>query len=178
MSNRELIREEEREGFTVRIYHAMDEDADLSFLGEFTDKWAPGAIEVEETDPRVTGGAQYFVSCNHRGQNVAKNWRHVSNKDRAEVCRKFGSLRKAEEHYAREDMERLEDYNRGNWYMVGVIAEVFFADVELAQDSVWGVESDAGAYFAEVESNVADEALTAARAKLVEIVQKTAAPHA
>lgn len=64
--------------------------------------------------------------------------------------------------YCRQDYERMSAYNRNEWGYVGVKAS---AEVQLGGSLVqtirsgglWGIESDSGEYFAEVEGEQLDE---------------------
>lgn len=60
--------------------------------------------------------------------------------------------------YVRQDYERMESLNRGYWCFMGVFAT---AEVQLSSMStiqtlrsggLWGIESDSGDYFKEVEA--------------------------
>jgi hypothetical protein len=62
--------------------------------------------------------------------------------------------------------ERLSEYDRGNWYMVGVVCEVsiktktnWAVDPVIARSSVWGVESDSDPdYFLSLADEQIEEA--------------------
>lgn len=68
--------------------------------------------------------------------------------------------------YRKQDEERLSEYNRGNWYMVGVVCEVsiktktnWAVDPVIARSSVWGVESDSDeSYFLTLAEGQIEEA--------------------
>ena len=71
--------------------------------------------------------------------------------------------------YQSQDKERLEAYKRDEWYMVGVIIEIYKWIVsgngayrflqQVGNASLWGIESDAGdQYFEEVENSCIAEA--------------------
>jgi len=116
---------------SIGIRVEMDEYPDLSWLGEYTD---------------------------HPSQ---KDW------DRGMVIERRAGSREykyfvggSEPDYVERDYERMEAYNRGDWYMTGVIAE---AEVSypmgqrghrrierFSSGGLWGIESDSGDYFREV----------------------------
>jgi len=69
-------------------------------------------------------------------------------------------------NYRAQDRDRIDAYNRGEWYFVGVVAKatvrLYFDShpdgtyqiVELPSAGIWGVESDSDpSYFAELESD-------------------------
>lgn len=135
----------------VKVITTTDDDPDLSFLGEFSRKplyrhkneaWIP-------TDPDNMKHTIWFSPCNHL-PHKEENWRHVSEEDKQQVIKEFGSLRKADIHYAYEDMRRLQAYENGKWYME-IIALVVTIQVSedgthwATQDlieSIGGIESD------------------------------------
>lgn len=73
----------------------------------------------------------------------------------------------------KQDKDRLEDYDRGDWYMVGVCCDVsvktktnWAVDPVVARSSVWGVESDSDqSYFLEL----AEEQIHEAKADLANL---------
>ena len=131
----------------------IDEDPDVSYLGEIADSqtarkqynkhWIP-------VDPENPDG-EWFSPCNHLPHKDS-NWNHVSQKDKDEVIAKYGSLRKADIAYAYEDCERLQNFYAGRWWMEGIIlrASIAVSDdgIHWAYDeivcSLWGIESDGG----------------------------------
>lgn len=68
--------------------------------------------------------------------------------------------------YMQQDEERLSEYDRGSWYMVGVVCEVsiktktnWAVDPVIARSSVWGVESDSDtSYFLTLADEQIEEA--------------------
>lgn len=70
---------------------------------------------------------------------------------------------------ARADFERLRAWCNDGWNWCGVVVTASRAGVELGTASLWGIESDAGAYLVEVANELADEALAEAADKLREL---------
>ena len=109
------------EGFEVKIRVVDDEDADTSWLGEFSDSPQEGAIDHHATDTwlaRGWRGPRYFNPVNPE-------------------C-------------GQEDYERLVAMYQGHWSMVGLTVTVYREGVELGAASLWGIESDSGHdYFCE-----------------------------
>jgi len=46
--------------------------------------------------------------------------------------------------YCIQDYKRMENYNRGNWYFMGIIVTMYYDGEEIAENSLWGIESDIG----------------------------------
>lgn len=113
----------------VKVEAVLDEDPDLSFLGEYTNTWEEGAIETG----RDGGYFRYFVP--------ALTGEQTGNPDSPQ-----------------EDFDRMEAYNRSDWHMVGVRASARIAInpgrpasqtqytvlEDITTPGVWGVESDGG----------------------------------
>ena len=131
----------------------IDENPDVSYLGEIADSqtarkqynkhWIP-------VDPENPDG-EWFSPCNHLPHKDS-NWDHVSQKNKDEVIAKYGSLRKTAIAYAYQDLERLQKFYAGYWWMEGIIlrASIAVSDdgTHWAYDevvsSLWGIESDGG----------------------------------
>lgn len=78
-----------------------------------------------------------------------------------------------EGEYEEENKKRIEDWKRGRWWYIGVIAEVHACGIELGSSSIWCVESDCGGeHMQELTREHINEALGYARDKVKEIVQK------
>lgn len=69
--------------------------------------------------------------------------------------------------YREQDRERLDAYDRGEWYMLGVCVEIrkqtttkwANGGLEVGRASVWGIESDSGeSHLAEVEKDMIAQA--------------------
>lgn len=66
-----------------------------------------------------------------------------------------------------QDYNRMEDYNRMHWCMLGIIAEVYLGGTFLGSDALWGVESDSEDYIDdEVVPQVIEEAIAEAKENL------------
>jgi hypothetical protein len=79
----------------IEVKRIVDEDPDLSFL---------------ETTPE-----------GHYGID-GSDWVHVSEDDKQVVINKYGSIWNACVECAKQDKERLDAYNRGDWEMIGIRA--------------------------------------------------------
>jgi hypothetical protein len=69
--------------------------------------------------------------------------------------------------------DQVEAWTRDEWSFVGVVVTASKAEIELGSASLWGVDcnfpgSD-NSYLAQVAADLQDEAVAAARAKLIEI---------
>lgn len=70
---------------------------------------------------------------------------------------------------ARADFEHLRGWCNDQWNWCGVIVTASRAGVALGTASLWGIESDAGAYLVEVANELTAEALAEAADKVREI---------
>lgn len=70
---------------------------------------------------------------------------------------------------AMANYNRLRGWCDDSWNWCGVVVTASRAGVELGTASLWGIESDAGAYLVEVANELAGEALSDAAAKVQEI---------
>ena len=131
----------------------IDEDPDVSYLGEIADSqtarkqynkhWIP-------VNPKNPDG-EWFSPCNHLPHKES-NWDHVSQEDKDKVIAEHGSLRKADIAHAYQDLEHLQNFYAGRWWMEGIILR---ASITVSDDgihwayyeivcSLWGIESDGG----------------------------------
>lgn len=67
---------------------------------------------------------------------------------------------------ARADFERLRAWCNDDWQWCGVIVTASREGIDLGRASLWGIESDAGAYLVEVANELAGEAIAEATAML------------
>ena len=81
----------------------------------------------------------------------------------------------ANPEYAQQDYERMLAYDRNEWCMLGVVAEIYFKDkgYPLARSGgLWGVESDSGKeYLKEIEEEQTEEAEAELRGVKEELCQ-------
>lgn len=79
--------------------------------------------------------------------------------------------------YEHQDHERIDAYIDGDWHMTGVIVSAIwqqpgYVPHEIAQESLWGIESDSGdTYYAEVIADLTAE-LKVQFPKLVKAIQE------
>jgi DNA polymerase III alpha subunit len=145
---------------SIKTQKQHDNDADLSYLGKFH-RGNRKSFDMETYD------GFWFTPANHWPHNP-KNWNHVSQEDKEKVIKQYGSLKKADWTYARKDRQRLIDYYRDKWSMIGIILKI---QVGISEDgknwgildidnSSWGIESDSGEkYFNEVIEDLKHEAI-------------------
>lgn len=134
----ETVREYRRGAWGVRIWREYDEDPWSANLGYWGAFTNEWSAGAMELPDRHPSGCAYFVP----GEV------HETNENRAEALR------------------RMEDYIAGDWWYEGVGATVTFRGEKVAGDSVWGIESDAGSYFAEAGRECAREAIAWARNRI------------
>lgn len=139
----------------IEIVHEVDTDPDLSYLGEYSDEWREGAIDRHPDDRygryATFQGYRYFIP--------AMTGEETGNPDSP-----------------RQDFERAEAYNRGDWGYVGIYARAriltgivrggYASAQTVRTPGLWGIESDSDEdYFAEI----AKQELTDLGAILVEL---------
>lgn len=145
--------------FYATMEYDTDSDWTLEDLGEFTNTWTEGAVKHSE------GGREYkwFVPSYSEAERYADYRARGYGKQQARLM-------------ARESVEKTyrhaKDYGDG-WSSVGITVRVFKNGIELARESLWGVEYDyPGIYANESTREVADEALHAAKKALPEKIQE------
>lgn len=109
---------------------------------------------------------RYFRTSDNHLPHKPESW-HVSmsNATRAEIIQKHGSLLQADIAYALEDWKRMERYGE-DWNFVYCRVAIELNGVEVASDSLGGIESDSGDdHFAEVERDCIQTALASAKAQ-------------
>ena len=96
---------------TVTTKWEPDCDPDLSWIGEYSNTLEKGGIDREE-----------------RGDMGRHEYR-------------FFNPQPGLEEYVEQEYERMQAYNRGEWWMEGCVVTVSCGGVT-ASDSLWGIESD------------------------------------
>ena len=154
-------------GFDFEARVSVDECPDLSYLGEYTDTWEPGAIDrFHGKDNPYARVYRYFVPSTDRGtfeeHRTALRAMGYGKHEADTAARKI----------VREDFERAEAYNEHEWGMLVVTVTASRAGIELASDSIGGIESDydAGALF-DTLGDLEHEALTQARAAMAALCE-------
>ena len=135
---------------SVQIEHDTDDCPDFSTLGEYTDKQEPW----------------YLIAVGeHKGKFIAELGEDDELPEKGRNYRYFAPAENGEtpgsedyKKYARQDFERMEAYNRQEWGYVGVIAKARIVSPQnviqtIHSGGLWGIESDAGDYFKEVEND-------------------------
>lgn len=124
----------------IEVKRIADEYPDLSFL---------------ETTPEYHYGTE------------GSNWKHVSEADKQKVIAQYGSIWNACAAYARQDKERLDAYNRGVWWMIGIraVATIHIPVNDkvvkiqtIDSGGLWGIESDSdSSYLNEIGKEQVEE---------------------
>lgn len=125
-----------RDGFSVHVQYTYDEYPDVSFLGEYTDNWQPGAIKHLGGWHTSYDGTPYGAPDAHTyGWFIPAN----SAEEVRQWYRKAGHGRHdawlAGQRQARKDYERRDDITV---YVLKVTA--YRAGVELGFDCVGGID--------------------------------------
>lgn len=137
----------------IEVKRIVDEYPDISFL---------------ETTPEY-----------HYGTD-GSNWNHVSEEEKQKIIAQYGSILGACVAYAEQDKERLDAYNRGTWWMIGIktIATVHILVNDnviktqtIDSGGILGIESDSDkSYLQEIGRNQIDEVKDYLRVLCVEDV--------
>jgi hypothetical protein len=147
----------------IKLFHKLDDDPDLSWLGEFHDGDRK-KFDMEPVENRV--GCMFetlwFTPGPNHWPHNPKSWDHVSQEEKDKVIAKYGSLKKADFEYARADRDRLVKFYQNKWSMLGIGAEARILITDIVQtitsSYLWGIESDAGKdYHQEVEQEQLSE---------------------
>jgi hypothetical protein len=161
---------------SVSIEHSVDDCPDLSWLGEYSDHDAPGAIDRKARGDAGSREYQYWIPGDNHNPHSPAGWAHVDDRhviialnalpaqQKNDAAKRIdwparydrgAAIEYLDKCYIEQDYQRCEAYNRGDWYCMGVIAK---ARVQLAGSDVvqtvrssglWGVESDSGDYIDE-----------------------------
>jgi len=113
----------------------------------------------DDDDPDVS-----WLNCtpeDHYGED-GSNWAHVSDEEKAQVIKRYGSVWAACKVYAEEDQQRLGAFYKGEWWMTGCVAHATVSYPwksgdgrrleEFTSGGLWGIESDASdEYHKEIE---------------------------
>lgn len=132
---------------TLTVERKPDYDPDLSWMGEYSNTPGPYAIDTGK-------GSRYLQYFN-------PPWENYKGEPEEEIKK-----------YCRQDFERMEAYNRGDWWMLGICATVtvshdsWAAGKEIGRSSVWGVESDGGDWINKTAQEQGRAALRDARSFL------------
>lgn len=141
----------------IRVWteHKQDDSPpDFSYLGKYSDDIQPYAIiRVGEHAGKFASDLPEDYEIPSRGREFRffipphENYKDCTNEE----------IRK----YCKQDFERMEALNRGNWYFIGVIAKAEIQTAGTTQilrsGGLWGVESDAGEHIKEIEEEQLNE---------------------
>jgi hypothetical protein len=152
-------REVEVEGFTVKVRRLVDIEPDLSYLGKFTNR--PKLPYYDRCAQMAVLNAQDEDKANEVFEE--RGWSNREYRYIDDFAGIDGSEPNEEQRkHIEQAAKRLEDYDRGEWQMLGVVAEAYREGVELGRSTgLWGIESDSDeSYFAEVEQGEINDAVT------------------
>lgn len=134
------------------------------------DGWGPPAyrLDIEQgANGLCRASAHWFEGREMR--DFRSDWYDEQRDAIADVYRQYRETMTARQWAAlaaRADFERMRSWCDDGWNWVGVIVTASKDDVELASASLWGIESDAGAYLVETANELSAEAISNAREKL------------
>lgn len=131
----------------IKIVHKVDEDPDTSFIGEYTDEHDPFHFDRHERKMLKTleRDPDYFIPPKGREYRFFKPYA---------AGLKPGASRYV--RYGKQDLERMESLNRGDWWFIGIkaVATIQLSGTmvqEITSGGLWGIESNDTDYHKEVE---------------------------
>lgn len=138
--------------YSVEIKQECDPDPDLLWLGRYSNnpdtdaitRRIPGRNEFRYWNPAVTL-REHYNELHRLGYSKSDAW--------------IKSL----EHRER-DYNRIENFCRGNWTMIGIIATAQIGAMICGSTSLWGIESDDAEYIDILAHELAGEAAAIADA--------------
>lgn len=126
---------------SVSVDWVPDEDADLSYLGEFSDIWENGAIE----NPNWTRGdhrvMRWFIPGITEQAHFDSLRETINPRNPAKRVYGVKTARKLARSYVQQDCERALSYGE-SWEMEGCIVTIEVDGIEMGSASLWGIESD------------------------------------
>lgn len=122
-------------GLQFEVTFDLEPYPDLSWIGEYTDRYVDGAIDRKTMGDQGWHEYRYFVAAQPFSERL-------SGLRKYHLSERTARIAAAEELLA--DYKLYEDYNNGLWYMQGVIVTAYLDGVEVDSNSLWGVESNAG----------------------------------
>lgn len=155
---------------TLKIRLEWDYDGDYSYLGKFVAKpeydsdnftydRREGVVLLPKFGPYDAGAWR-----DKRGRIVADPGGPTGYEREHRYIRTSRDAGADSLKYAFQDAERLDRLANGYWGYTGIIATVYVDGAEIAQDSLWGIESDSDAsYGREIARQCASEALAQTR---------------
>lgn len=149
----------ERYGLTVKIRAMVDYDSGyaLEWLGKYSNDWQPGAVDLYQ--------GQYENSYRHDTYHYFIPETNVA-ETRAYMTKSGYSKHEAyttAESYRLRDYERARQLENNHWCPVGLRVEVWHGDLQLGENSLYGLESDGEEiYFAEIAADCLSEAIAEA----------------
>lgn len=164
----------ERDGFTLRA--RIEHDSDTGAPWEEHDGHGP----VSGWECRDKRPGELILSGPSYGMGRMTGRRFYDFAEACRIARRDGwnakpygvqgeTPRQRAARAALADFEHLRGWCNDQWNWCGVVVTAERAGVELGTASLWGIESDAGAYLVEVANELAAEAVAEAAAKVQEI---------
>lgn len=129
------------------------------------DEWgvAPYSVTSEHGANGLIRLTGHWFDSRNRLTDIRTDWHDCQNEARRELYALHRATMTAREYAAlaaRQDYERLRDWCNDEWCYVGVIVIATDSDgEEIASESLWGIESDAGDYLLETANELLAELL-------------------
>lgn len=139
----------QQDGYEIRAEMRFDEYADLTYLGEFSNDWKPGAVRHEYLDSRTFPWFIPMVTEDEHFKELRKS--------------KYGrtTARELARSYVQFDYDRLRHCG-DDWSPVDIIVTVSRAGIELGSAACGGIESDES-HIAEIALDLANKAMDEAK---------------
>lgn len=163
--------------YTIEIKQEYDPDADLSWLGMYSN--IPGPDAIDRTKTRAGTRAHEFRYWNP-AITLDEHYRGLHRLGYSKADAWVKAL-----EYREQDYNRIERFCRGDWTMLGIVAIARLGDMVCGSASLWGIESDNDEYINEIALEMANAAASAAdnnrdnmiRARAHEIITLAATPQ-
>lgn len=124
---------------SIKIERLNDEDADTSYIGQYTDDAADWNIERNSGEyvANLTEEQREAIPQHSREYRFFKPYAG-GEKAGTEEYQKYG----------KQDFQRMESLQRGNWRFIGIraVAKIVVNDTiqKITSGGLWGTESDSG----------------------------------
>lgn len=165
----------ERDGFSINATFSPDYHADTSWLGVFTDTWAPNAIKnprgwYDGGDGEMTERSRdYFawiVPCNDPDE-AWKFYKATHSRHEAWLLSR---------RQQREDAKKLIEISDNQYTIWGLIVRVYRKGVELDMDGLYGIDlgdwNEWDQHATSIAADVIDTTLESAKEQLKELAQE------
>jgi len=144
---------------SIQLVCKIDTDPMLDHYGRYSNKPEEGCIDRKRLGLAGIHEYRYFIPADNgwdgaTEDQVEKSFQNITGRQDPSVSI---DIKRAfvKRHWAKRDLQRMEDYNKGLWGCVGIIAKARVRVCETLQwitsGGLWGIESDDDSgYFKEI----------------------------